>query len=271
MINNRLRWGNFTSSQISALMSTGKQVDGFGVAAITYIQEKNMERMLGRSLDTEVNSKPTSWGKCLENRVFDLLGLEYTLTSQETDVHPEISTWSGSKDGTREGAERAVIDIKAPISIKSFVQLVLPLYHGFEGIDAMMAIANGYEYNGLKYPAHKMGYDYYIQLVSNACINGTDYAELIVYMPYESELLAIKQLADGNPNMYWMNYAQENEIPCLPDNGTFKNLNTIRFKVPQSDKDLLTENVIKASKYLIPDVLLATYDSKDKVTVIERV
>ena len=129
MINNVQRVGNFTSSEIVALMSSDKSGKGFGAPALTYISETNMERLLGRSLTDEVSSRPMSWGTLLEERVFDLLGLNYTYSSKVTDVHPEISYWAGSKDGTNEEGEKAVIDIKCPITLKSFVGLVLPLYH----------------------------------------------------------------------------------------------------------------------------------------------
>lgn len=250
MILNKERIGNFTSSQIAKLMTTGKQTDGFGVAAITYISEKRMERLLGRSITDEVNARPLTWGKVLEQRVFQLLGLDYTYSSEETDVHPEIDFWSGSKDGTREGKDRAVIDIKCPITLKSFCQLVMPLYCGLEGGEAIDAIRNGFEHEGVRYEKHKSGEDYYWQLVSNAIINGVDYAELIIYMPYHSELSDVKALAENNPNGSWIFFALENELPYLLDGGHFKNINVIRFKVPQCDKDLLTANVKKAGKLL---------------------
>lgn len=250
---NKLRHGNFTSSKIAALNATGKQAEGFGVGAITYIAEKRMERLLGRSLTDEVDARPLTWGKVLEKRVFDLLGLDYTYSSTETDQHPRVDFWTGSKDGTHEATnpnERAIMDIKCPFTLKSFVQLVLPLYCGLQGIEAMNAIRNGFTQNDVNYEAHKQGDKFYWQLVSNACINKTNYAELIVYMPYESELSAVKTLAEDAPNGSWIFFALENELPYLNDGGYFKNLNIIRFEVPEADKALLEANVLKAGKLL---------------------
>lgn len=255
---NEARVGNFTSSEISALLAKGKQAEGFGAPAITYISDKRMERLLGRSINSEVNARPLTWGKVLEQRVFQLLGLDYTYTSTETDVHPTIPYWSGSKDGTRERGERAVIDIKCPMTLKSFCQLVMPLYCGLEGGEAMDAIRNGFEYDGIKYEKHKSADDYYWQLVSNAIINGCDWAELIVYMPYHSELSDVKALAEDNPNGSWIFFALENELPYLNDGGYFKNINVIRFEIPQSDKDLLTEAVMKAGKLLMGNTIHIT-------------
>lgn len=242
MIQNELRVGNFTSSEIAALMKTGKGANGFGAPAITYIMETNYERLLGRSITDESNAKPLTWGKLMENRVFELLGLEYTLSSQQTDQHPVVSYWTGSKDGARQGVEGGcIIEIKCPLTLKSFCQLVTPLAMGLTGMAAMDAIREN----------HKDGDKYYWQCVSNACINGAKHAELIVYMPFKSELSDIKLMCDGNPNAYWIAMAGDDELPFLVDGGFYNNLNVIRFEVPQEDKDLLTANVIKAGKMLI--------------------
>lgn len=270
MINNANRIGNFTSSEIVALTSTGKQALGFGVPAITYISIKRMERLLGRSIDDEKSARPLVWGKLLESRVFDLLGLDYTLSSQETDVHPEIEYWAGSKDGTHEITERAVMDIKCPITLKSFCQLVFPLYCGLTGFEAMDAIMNGFEHEGIKYEKHKDGEKYYWQLVSNACINGTDWAELIVYMPYLNELNEIREAAEGNPKNYSIWASQDDELPYLIPGGFFQNLNIIRFKIPNEDKILITEAVKKAGTLLFQNTLTARHDPEVNATIINR-
>ena len=253
MIKNKERCGNFTSSEIVALMSTGKQIEGFGLPAVTYISEKRIERLLERSISDEVSARPLVWGKLLESHVFGLLGLDYTLSSQETDMHPEIDFWAGSKDGTHEGEQKAVIDIKCPITLKSFCQLVMPIYCGLDGNECIDAIRNGFTHNGITYEKHKSGETYYWQLVSNACINGTDWAELIVYTPYQSELSDIRLLCEGNPKAYGIWSSSDEELPNLVNDGYFKNLNVIRFQIPQEDKDRLRANVLKAGKLLQPE------------------
>ncbi len=237
---NKLRIGNFTSSEIAALMSTAKDGKSFGKPALTYIEEKNMERRLQRSLDSESMARPLSWGKLIEGRVFDLLGLEYSLTSTETLQHPTINCWTGSPDGTKIDT---VIDIKCPITLKSFCQLVDPIYHEF---DTISIIRN----------EHTSGEKYYWQLVSNAIITGAKFAELIVYVPYLGELSDIRTLANdydgGDQNKYaWIGFAGENELPYIQNNGYYKNINIIRWEVSESDKELLTERVLMASKLLI--------------------
>lgn len=235
------RYGNFTSSGIWALMAVAKNKVDFGEKALTYIKTKQKERRLGRSISGETNAKPTSWGSHLESRVFDLLGLEYTLTSTDTDIHPTIPYWSGSKDGTNENIEGGcIIDIKCPFTLNSFCDLVDPIYEGLTGMDAMNEVRE----------RHTDGEKYYWQLVSNAIINNCKFGELIVYVPYASELLEIGESSKGNPAMRWLEYSAD-EVPYLIDGGYYQNINKIRFEIPQADKDLLTEKVLKAGKLLI--------------------
>lgn len=261
MINNQRRIGNFTSSEIVALTKKDKKGTGFGAPAITYIEECKMERRLGRSLTTELDARATSWGSLVENRVFDLLGLEYRLCSKETLLHPDIPCWAGSPDGDK---KNTVPDFKCPLTLKSFCQLVDPVYEGLEGMDAMKCIREG----------HKDGEKFYWQIVSNACIKKYDYGELIVYMPYLAELLEIKEMArhDHSGKYKWIDYADINELPYLLPGGYYKNLNVIRFEIPKEDKEHLTECVKKAGKLLVEktgQVLIAQNDKEVSATIIE--
>jgi len=250
ILKNENRHGNFSSSECWRLLTKDKSGKKLGAPGITYIIEKNYERYLGQALGLEIDTKPTSWGKMLEPRVHDLLGLEYTFTSDITVAHPSIANWVGSVDGFREISERTVIDYKAPMTKKSFVQLVLPLYLGMAGIEVMYALRDGFNHNGTEYPKHPDGQKYFEQLVSNGCIHGCDWAELIVYMPYDSELLEIMNSIEAQ-GVRWLKNAEADEIPSLKDGGFFKNLNIIRWKIPQEEKHYLTEAVIKAGESLI--------------------
>lgn len=285
MIQNRSRCGNFTSSKIVALHSMGsremteeelaaykkenpkgrkKTIESWpGKAALTYIDEKKMERRLGRSLHTEINARATSWGSLVENRVFDLLGLEYSLTSKETLVHPDFPFWVGSPDAEK---KNTVPDFKCPLTLKSFCQLVDPLYRGLTGIDAINAVRN----------EHEDGDTYYWQIVSNACIKNYDFGELIVYMPYLAELLEIKEMADRDQTgkYKWISYADFDELPYLLPNGYYKNMNKIRFEIPKADKELLTMRVEQAGKLLFGDevvssVVHASYDNSVNAVIVE--
>lgn len=240
---NTLRVGNFTSSEIVALTKDTKAFN-------TYVLETNMERRLGRPLTDEVKARPLTWGKLLEPFGFSKKGFEYTLCSQDTICHPSIDYWTGSPDGL---SPDSVIDIKCPMTLKSFCQLVQPLYDGKTGEEAINDIRK----------LHKDGEKYYWQLVSNTVLTGSLFAELVVYMPYESELPEIKSLAEGNPDYYWIWAAMDDELPFLKDGGYYSNINTIRFLVPEKDKNFLKERVLKAGELLIqrpPSVLIAEHD-----------
>jgi len=276
--NNVCRNGNFTSSGIVALTKSGRRDmtdkeleqykkdnpkgkrttidETFGDAAYTYICEKNMERRLGISLDSESNARPLVWGNFCEKRAFNTLGITYKECSQETIQHPTILTWYGSPDGENFASDKAVVEVKCPYTRKSFCQLVDPLYNGLTGIDVINAIRNGYIDNkGFKHKAHASGEDYYWQMVSNSILTNSDFAELIVYLPYKSELEEIREataLADGNQNkLAWINFAEDEDLPYLPDGGYYKNINVIRFKVPAEDKAALISRVEDASKLLV--------------------
>lgn len=266
MIHNKNRIGRFTSSEIAALMKPGTRqmteeelakyklenpkgrrttIDVmFGDKAMTYIEEKKMERKLGRALNDITTAKPLIWGKMLEQRAFDLLGIEYSLISQDTIEHPEIPYWSGSPDGIKESKEyKTVIDIKCPMTLKSFCQLVD--WPGLTGYEAIQKIREN----------HSDGEKYYWQLVSNAILVGAKYAELVVYLPYKSELQEIRDLCeetDMSPNkVAWIAFAEDDDLPYLLDGGYFSNCYVFTFEVPQADKDLLTSRVLEAGKILL--------------------
>lgn len=247
-MNQDLRTGNFTSSEIVALTKDNKAKNGFGEKALTYIDECNMERRLGRSIEKDENARSLSWGKLLEIRVFkELLGTEYISSGDATFIHPKINYWAGTPDGEKEAKGKIEFDIKCPTSLKSFCQLVQPLYDGLFGMGAMKAVIEN----------SKDGEKYYWQLVSNCCIRGARFAELIVYCPYKSELEAIRELArnyDGadQHKFSWLNNASDDELPHLPDGGYYKNLNIIKFYPPQADREFLKARVLKAGELLVP-------------------
>lgn len=242
--NNTVRVGKFTSSGISSVMKVNRKGDGFGTPALTYIQEKAIERMLTRGLGKESSARPLSWGKLVESRVFDLLGIEYKISSQETIQHTKHKFWCGSPDGEKfEGERTVVFDIKCPITLKSFFQLIEPRLFGLDGTDAINYIREN----------HDSGEAYYWQLVSNACLTYSDHAELIVYCPYKNELDTIRELAslyegDDQYIYKWIAFSHDDELPYIPEESRVKNIYTIRFKIPQADKELLEKKIIEAEE-----------------------
>lgn len=240
-MNSLIRVGNFTSSTIGALMKKGTAANSFGVAALTYIAECNMERRLGRPLESETDTRPTSWGILCEGMAFDKLDTKYRLCSAETVDHPTIDYWKGTPDAEKvDECGKTVIDIKCPFTLKSFCTLVDAWLVG--GIDGIRQY-------------HRDGEKFYWQLVSNAILIDADYAELIVFCPYMSELEAIRNLVEGRPSYYWIWGSSDAQLPYLPDGGYYKNLNVMRFAVPKKDKAALRKRVLAAGKKLVQPVL----------------
>lgn len=247
ILSNELRIGNFSSSRIADLLTNGKEKGTLGKPALTYISEKNMERRLVRSVSNENDARPLQWGHCLEMMVHEKLGIEYTMQSDITLQHPTIHYWVGSPDGKKIDT---ITDIKNPITLKSFCQLVDPFYiDGLTGLDWFNAIRNGWtDKNGEVHEKHKEAEDYYWQLVSNAIITGSKFAELIIHVPYKSELEIIRQWGE---DIYWIKNGSDESLTWIPDDGFYKDLNIIRFEIPESDKQFLESKVIMAGKLLI--------------------
>ena len=244
------RNGNFTSSEISALFSkpTAKAISEgkvFGAAANTYINECNMERRLCRALENETNTKPMNWGKLAEKRVFDLLGIAYKESSVESIKHPRYDFWWGSPDGQKFDDGGTCLEIKCPFTLKSFCQFI-DAAGGFTGEEGILRIRE----------QHPDGEKYYWQIVSNAILLGTKYAELCIYCPYESELDDIKAIASNMPVADLDKYcglanSPNKDLPYLIEGKFYQNLNIIRWEVSEQDKELLTSRVLLASKSLI--------------------
>lgn len=245
-----IRNGNFTSSEIVALTKNGKAKDTWGAPVYTYIEECNMERRLGMALENEMDAKPTSWGKLVEKRPFDILGLEYHLCSDETLSHPDIDFWKGSPDVKKyhDGKLHKIGDLKCPMTRKSFCQLVDPYYENGKEIYPALSIeavrAN-----------HKEGEKYFWQIVSNAAITGVNQGELIIYMPYKSELEVIKELASSKGELgeytKWIYFSNDEQLPHILDGGFYKNINVIEFDILPTDIDFLTGRVKACGEKLI--------------------
>jgi hypothetical protein len=234
-MNKEIHCGNFSSSDIVRLCGTKKVRE-------TYIQEKNIERKLGRVLKNDFSSKDTSWGHLMEIRAFSLLGTEYSLVSNETIPHPKVKGWVGSPDALKyvEKKKDTVCDIKG-LQLKNFCTMVDAFELG--GIQKVREVCDD-------------GDKFYYQIVSNACITLCNYGELILYCPYQSELDAIRKLSgDYDGPDAWrfkrFQFAEDGELPYLIDGGYYKNLNAFRFEIPLKDKLFVHDRVVEATKELI--------------------
>lgn len=249
------RVGNFTSSEIGALMSNGRKSGEMGEPAYTYIDECNMERRLGRSITDEVDARPLTWGKFMEPYVFDLMGTDYEHVGTETLLHPEFSCWAGSPDLKKwvSKTQIKVGDIKAPKTLKSFCRLSDCL-RATDVREALLKVKSG---------SKKIGEIYYWQLVSNAILIEktnpgvtVENAELVVFMPFKSQLDEIRSRAfnldnpDEQKKVLWIYGSSDEELPHLIDGGYYNNISVLSFAIPQADKEALEERVSMASNEL---------------------
>ena len=196
----------------------------------TYIQELSYEKRICRSLNNEASARPLNWGKLLESYVFtreELLGFEYRQNSDKVIEHPTIKHWCGTPDGTK---DNTVFDLKCPWTMKSFCEL------------EQITILQDIEYFKNEKP------EYYWQLVSNSILTNSQFAELIVYCPYEANLTDIRIFAENYDGLDQYKYrfiveSSNDELPYLPEESPCIDLNIFRFEVPQSDKDLLISKI----------------------------
>ena len=94
-MNDKLRAGRFTSSQIFRLM-------GSDAVRKTYVSEIRTERKLGKSLSTDFWSKATSWGNLMEVLAVNEMGMSWDLCSKDTLLHKKLGKyWSGTPDVRR--------------------------------------------------------------------------------------------------------------------------------------------------------------------------
>lgn len=237
-----IRNGNFTSSDNYRLMSNGKAKGSCGAAFFSYIEEKNMERRLRRTLGNQIDATAASWGKLCEPYVFKLLPVDYVSGFDTTLSHPDIDYWKGTPDVKK---IETVGDIKCPHTLKSFCQLLDPYYD-----DKGVLVHEGMTIEAVR-ENHKDGEKFFWQIVSNACITGATKGELIVFAPYLEELEVIKRIMDGDPKFYKLQFASDDQMPYLIEGGHYKNLNVISFDILQRDKDALTERVLLGGEHLI--------------------
>lgn len=255
IIENKDRVGRFTSSQVYKLIGMGSKpmtkeelADfkiqnpgskkrnkscGFSQLGLTYISEKKLERRMGRSLDVGSYSQPAAWGNFMELVIFNLLGLEYTIESLTTVLHPDKflgKYWGGSVDLTVPNVKVAEIKCYQP---KNF------------GFYADCLMKKDIELFKKEFSAE------YWQIISNSVIHNVDLGEAILYMPFESEMEEIKQLAtdyEGDEKWKYRFIAEKpiSELPCLPDGGYYDNIVKFEFNIPKEDKKFLISRIKEA-------------------------
>lgn len=247
-MNNKHRIGNITSSQIHKVVQTSSRDKTsaltdlkWAAPALTYFEEKRIEKKLGKCLDLEGSSKATAWGNFMEYVIFNLLGIEYKILSKETTVHPKIKYWAGSCD--------LLIPFKLVGEIKCYQLKKFCQYTDVINLKAPEA-------EKIAILKKDFAQEYW-QMVSNAIIQNVPMAEAITYAPYESEMDGIRELAENLDSSEQWRYRfiiedGNEKLPVIPDgNPYYSNINKFRFTVPIDDINLLTERVKRAKPELV--------------------
>jgi hypothetical protein len=124
-------------------------------------------------------------------------------------------------------------------------------------------------YEGLTIEAvranHPQGEKYYWQIVSNAIIAASIAGvnpcslkgELIVYMPFKSELEDIRESASSAGAMSseyskWIYFANDDQLPHLSDIGYYQSINVIQFDIHENDVNFLIDRIYACSNFLTP-------------------
>lgn len=228
MINNKLRIGRFTSSQIYRLMKNARNKVDPGAPFFTYVEEIVAEKRLGRSLDTGAYSQAMAWGRFMENVIFNHLGLEWSISSKTTAEHPTMGhIWSGSVDLLVESVKVGEIKCYEPKKFTAFVDMLKK--------KDVALFKKDFEQE-------------YWQIVSNAIIHKVQKGEVIAFMPYDIEMDSIRKLAEDYEGSDKWQYRfitekQNYELPVLPHGGYYENINLFEFTIPTADKMALTARV----------------------------
>ena len=203
---------------------------GFNAGGLTYIEEKRKEIRLGRQLQQEKNPRAASWGNFCEKIVFEKLGLEYIKNPKgNRKTHPSLP-WSGEEDFSREDH---VGDFKA-FELNSFC-------------NAHDAASSGW--NILKTECPEIAW----QLVSGSVLTGKPKAELILFVPYKSELeLMIQEARELDDKRYnWIAFNDnEDELPYLIEGRHYKNISKFCFDIPEEDLAFAISRVEEATEIL---------------------
>ena len=240
-----IRNGRFTSSEVYKLIKKGRGSAEFSAPALTYIEEKAIERRLKSGLDSSSYSRPMAWGNFMEAVALERLNLEelgYVLKSDETQTHPDIElgeNWCGTSDYEfydASGEMQFISELKC-YQKKKFAQYT------------DVILKQDVELLKEKFPQE------YWQAVSNGIINEVDEVEVVSFMPMDKDFAYIQDKASNyeGADAWKYRYIYEEEmrnLPFLNSEGDYKSLNRFRFKIPKEDSAYLESRIELASSLL---------------------
>lgn len=255
------RVGNFTSSQVHKLIKMGsrpmtkeekdqhkkdhpgsqkRNIDaGFSAGGLTYIKQRKQERKRKRSQSMDGSSQATAWGDLCELRVYDMIGLEWTIESKTTSAHKRVKYWTGSRDLIVPKKKIGEIKGYYPERFCDFADVLLK-----KDVDLFRR----------EFPEE------YWQIVSSAAIEGVPNGEALLYQPYDSEAGEIAKLLENLPedaNMWrfktffdTITVGDLYKLPFQPDDSGYPNLVTFEFKIPKEDLKFLESRIKEAEEEL---------------------
>jgi len=229
----------------------------FSTGGFTYIRSKLRERKLKRSIENNDSGRAANWGKFVElwlsNERPDIIGMNYTMSPNKTIAHPKYADiWCGSKD-CKNNSTNAVGDLKCPYTLTSYFDFY-DLWVAGKTLGFREVLINGYTDDMGQKVVHTSGYDYYIQIVSNCHIEGTNKGELIIYVPTYDELSEIMVYAANGDHgnivpCTFISWALDGDLPYIPKESDLPNKLVFEFDIPQEDLYLLESRVQLAQKY----------------------
>jgi len=265
-----IRISSVSSSEIVNICGEGKAKDSVSVTFYTYIKKKRYEYYLKQKLESDVDTFNFAWGKVAEVIAHKLLSADYRFQSENTIPHPSILGWVGTPDGERfkeilrKLIKISVTDIKCPATRLAFMDLIVELYEYDgeksvpknivemkKGIFAALVEDTDNKIMQIIRNTASDGDKYYWQILSNACIEDTPYGELIAYCPYFENLQTI---IDYNINLKIpynpIIYKKPEEMPHILKESGLLELNIIRFKVSEKDKQFLSMRARMATEII---------------------
>lgn len=236
---NKNRIGAISSSKAHLLMAKGTGKKDFSVACYTYLDGLKRERRFGKSLDEDFYSRPTSWGNMMEKYVSDnKISFEFKHIGDTTFNHQQVNGWVGTPDFI--GAD-TVAELKCyyPDKFTSYAECL--------ELESVEDLKKNFKAE-------------YWQIVSNTCVLDLEYGAACLFMPKQDDIMNVaKYVEDYDGSDAWKYRFIHEEIVADPDNpsipfipteSTYKDFYFFKFKIPQEDKEILTERIKLGIDYI---------------------
>ena len=169
-----VRTALFSASQVYRLAKDGRKKGEPGATFYSYIREKVYELLIDDDLGSDEKAKYPEWGNEMEGFVAKTIMKDRKWHNKPEDRLFDLDLHLTGELDFSKGA--AVIELKSPFTKKSYLDLFFTLKAGT-----------------LK-DTHP---EYYWQLVAQKFLFGAKYANLLIFMPHESQKKDVLEHLDG--------------------------------------------------------------------------